>query len=136
MQENTSAYRYALGFYLCFAAFFWYAFHGLGLFIGTHYTTQSASGFSVVNPDFYTWNNIIATALSAMVIVGLLAWGKLKEHIVDVGDEMTRVSFADLKDTRHATLVVCALVVVSSIFLFAADYLFLKIVNAIMNTAT
>jgi preprotein translocase SecE subunit len=135
MQENTYAYRYALGFYLCFAAFFWYAFHGLGLFVGTHYTTQSASGFSVVNPNFYTWNNLIATGLSAVVIVGLLAWGKLKDHIVDVGDEMTRVSFAELKETRQATLVVCALVIVSSIFLFAADFLFLKIVNAVMNTA-
>jgi preprotein translocase SecE subunit len=136
MQENTHSYRYALGFYICFAGFVWYVFHGLGIFVGTHFTPQSASGFSVVNPKFNLWNNSIATALALAVMVGLLAWNKLKEHIVDVGDELTRVSFAELKDTQRATLIVCVLVVVSSIFLFGADYLFLKVINAILNTAS
>lgn len=135
MQENTIAYRYALAFYVIIAAYVWYVFHGAGVFVATHYMTQSASGFSVLNPTFGLWNNLIASALTAVVVVGLLAWQKLKDYIVDVGDELTRVSWAELGETQRATLVVCALVIVSSIFLFLADIVFLKAVNAVMNTA-
>jgi preprotein translocase subunit SecE len=136
MQENSVAYRYALAFYLVFAAYVWYVFHGLGLFVATHYMPQSASGFSVVNPNFSLWNNGIATAITLAVVIALLAWQKLKEYVVDVGDELTRVSWAELAETQKATLVVVVLVLVSSAFLFAADVAFLKVVNAILNTAT
>lgn len=135
MQENTIAYRYALAFYVIIAAYVWYVFQGAGVFVATHYMPQSASGFSVLNPSFPLWNNLIASALTAVVVVGLLAWQKLKDYIVDVGDELTRVSYADLSETQRATMVVCALVIVSSIFLFVADVIFLKAVNAVMNTA-
>lgn len=135
MQENTIAYRYALAFYVIFAAYFWYVFHGLGVFVATHFMPQTASGFSVVNPRFNTWNNGLATVLTLVVVVGLLAWQKLKEYVVDSGDELTRVSWAELKETQRATLVVCALVIVSSIFLFCADFMFLKLVNLVLNTA-
>jgi len=135
MQENTIAYRYALAFYAIVAAYFFYTFHGLGIFLGTHYMPQSASGFSVLNPNFNTWNSGVATALTLVVVVGLLAWQKLKEYVVDVGDELTRVSWAALSETQRATLVVVVLVIVSSIFLFCADFMFLKFVNLIMNTA-
>ena len=135
MQENSLAYRYALGFYLCLAAFFWYGLHAFGIFLATHYTPQSAAGFSVLNPDFSIWNNAIATALTLVVVIGLLAWPKLKEFIVDSGDELTRVSYADLKETRQATVVVVVLVLVSSVVMFCFDFIFLKIVNFIMGTA-
>ena len=135
MQENTIAYRYALAFYAIIAAYFFYVFHGLGIFLATHYMPQSASGFSVLNPNFGTWNNGVAVLLTLVVAAGLLAWQKLKEYVVDVGDELTRVSWAALGETQRATLVVVGLVIVSSVFLFCADFLFLKFVNAIMNTA-
>lgn len=135
MQENTVAYRYALAFYVIFAAYVWYVFHGLGIFVATHFTPQTASGFSVVNPSFNTWNNGIAAVLTLVVVVGLLAWQKLKEYVVDSGGELTRVSWAELKDTQRATIIVVALVIVSSIFLFCADFVFLKLVNLVLNTA-
>jgi preprotein translocase SecE subunit len=135
MQENSIAHRYALAFYVVFAAYVWYVFRGLGLFVATHYVPQSTSGFSVLNPNFTTWNNGIATALALVVVVGLLAWQKLKDYVVDSGGELTRVSWAELKETQRATIIVCILVIVASIFLFCADFVFLKLVNLVLNTA-
>lgn len=136
MSDNSNiAYRYALAMYVLFAGYFWYVFHSLGQFVAQHYLPQSASGFSVVNPKFGLWNNLLATALTLVVVVLLFANDRLKEYVVDVGDELTRVSWSDLKETQRATIVVIALVIVSSAFLFAADYTFLKIMNLIIGTA-
>lgn len=134
-EVSNTAYRYALAFYGFFAAYIWYIYSSLGLFLAQHYLPQSASGFSIVNPSFNLWNKAIASALTLVTMFILFANDKLKEYIVDVGDELTRVSWSELKDTRKATVVVVALVLVSSVFLFTADFIFLKIVNLIMSTA-
>lgn len=131
----NSAYRYALAFYIIFAAFFWYLFHAAGLFVAQHYMPQSASGFSVANPNFSLWNNTIASILTVVAAVFLFASRRLKDYVVDVGDELTRVSWADLKETQRATVIVIVLVAISSIFMFLSDFVFVKVIQAIMSTA-
>ncbi|MFZ9521681.1 MAG: preprotein translocase subunit SecE [Silvanigrellaceae bacterium] len=132
---SNSAYRYALAFYVIFAAFFWYLFHAAGLFVAQHYMPQSASGFSVANPNFSLWNNTIAGILTAIAAVFLFASRRLKDYVVDVGDELTRVSWADLKETQRATLIVIVLVAVSSVFMFLSDFVFVKLIQLIMSQA-
>lgn len=134
-EVSNAAYRYALAFYVIFAGYFFYVFHALGIFLATHYFPQNASGYSVVNPNFSFWNNSIASALTLVIVFIMFANSKLKEYVVDVGDELTRVSWSDLKETRHATLIVIALCLVSSAFLFTADLIFMRLVNFIMGTA-
>lgn len=132
---SNSAYRYAFAFYVLFGVFFWYLFHALGIFLGQFYMPQSASGFSVVNPNFNTWNNIIATTLTFVAVVFMFASRRLKDYVVDVGDELTRVSWADLKETQRATVIVIVLVAVSSVFMFLSDLVFVKIIQFIMSKA-
>ncbi|MEY3903591.1 MAG: hypothetical protein RL189_2897 [Pseudomonadota bacterium] len=131
----NSAYRYALVFYIIFFAFIWYLFHASGLFIAQHYMPQSASGFSVANPNFAKWNYLSATVLSVVAFVFLFASRKLKDYVVDVGDELTRVSWAELKETQRATLIVIVLVAVSSVFMFLSDLVFVKFIQFIMSQA-
>lgn len=133
--ENNSAYRNALGIYFFFAAYLWYVFHSLGLFVATHYVAENPAGFSTANPNFNMFNNGVATVLCLVSMVILFANQRLKEYVVDVGDEMTRVSWAELKDTQRATLVVIALVIVAGIFLFIVDIIFMRLFNAILATA-
>ncbi|MEN9826065.1 MAG: hypothetical protein RI953_1810 [Pseudomonadota bacterium] len=132
---SNSAYRYALAFYVIFAAFFWYLFHAAGLFVAQHFVPQSASGFSVANPNFSLWNNTVAGILTAVAAVFLFASRRLKDYVVDVGDELTRVSWADLKETQRATLIVIVLVAVSSVFMFLSDFVFVKLIQIIMSQA-
>ena len=132
---SNSAYRYALGFYALVAGFFWYLFHALGLFIAQNYVPQSASGFSVANPKFSLWNNSVASILTVIAVVSLFASRRLKDYVVDVGDELTRVSWADLKETQRATLIVIVLVAVSSVFMFLSDLVFVKFIQLIMSQA-
>lgn len=132
---SNTAYRYALAFYIIFAAFFWYLFHALGLFLAQHYMPQNASGFSVANPNFNLWNNSIASVLTVVAAVIMFASRQLKDYVVDVGDELTRVSWADLKETQRATLIVIVLVAVSSVFMFLSDFVFVKFIQFIMSKA-
>lgn len=132
---SNSAYRYALAFYAIFTAFFWYLFHAAGLFVAQHYMPQSASGFSVANPNFSLWNNTIAGILTVVAVVFMFASRRLKDYVVDVGDELTRVSWADLKETQRATLIVIVLVAVSSVFMFLSDFVFVKFIQFIMSHA-
>lgn len=132
---SNSAYRYALAFYALFAGFFWYLFHALGLFIAQHYVPQSATGFSVANPHFSRWNNTVAALLTLVAVLFLFASRRLKEYVVDVGDELCRVSWADLKETQRATLIVIVLVAVSSVFMFLSDFVFVKMIQFIMSKA-
>lgn len=131
----NTAYRYALGFYVIFAGFFWYMFHALGLFIAQHYVPQNAAGFSVANPKFSLWNNTVASLLTVVAVVIMFASRSLKDYVVDVGDELTRVSWADLKETQRATLIVIVLVAVSSVFMFLSDFVFVKLIQLIMSQA-
>jgi len=132
---SNSAYRYALGFYALVAGFLWYFFHALGLFIAQHYVPQSASGFSVANPKFSLWNNSVASILTVIAVVLLFASRRLKDYVVDVGDELTRVSWAALKETQRATVIVIVLVAVSSVFMFLSDLVFVKFIQFIMSKA-
>ncbi|NBO36989.1 preprotein translocase subunit SecE [bacterium] len=132
---SNTAYRYALAFYALFAVFFWYLFRSLGLFIAQHYVPQNASGFSVANPNFSLWNNTIASVLTLVAVIFLFASRRLKDYVVDVGDELTRVSWADLKETQRATLIVIVLVAVSSVFMFLSDFIFVKFIQFIMSQA-
>lgn len=133
---SDTAYRYALAMYVLFAGYLWYVFHSLGLFFAQHYIPENPNGFSIANPNFNTQNNIVATVLTVVVVGFLFANKKLKEYVVDVGDELTRVSWATIKETQKATLWVIGLVIVSGIFLFIVDIIFMRVVNAIMATAT
>lgn len=135
MDVSPIAYRYALAIYLIFMAFGWYTAHETGLFLAQYVFPESASGFSVANPDFPMWNRALASALALVFGFVLFAHDGLKEYVVDAGDEMTRVSWTSLETTQKSTGIVLVLVVLSSIFLFAGDFLFLKIVNYIMASA-
>lgn len=135
MDVSPIAYRYALAIYLLFMAFAWYSFHAAGLFLAQNVISESASGFSVANPDFPLWNNLAASALTVVVAIILFTHERLKEYVVDVGDEMTRVSWTNLQVAQKSTGMVLVLVVLSSIFLFAADLVFLKLVNFVIGTA-
>lgn len=131
---SNAAYRYALAFFLIFTAYFWYIFHSIGAFLAQHYIPEG-SRFSVSHPDFNMTNNIAATVLALVVLFILFSSDKLKEHVVDVGDELSHVSWANLTDTRKATLIVLGLVLVSSLVLFLFDMFFLRVVNAVLETA-
>lgn len=130
------AYRYALAVYAAFGVYIWYLFHSLGLFLGQHVFSQSASGFSVMNPKFSLMNNGISSALTLVILVGLLLNSKLKSYVVDVGDELTRVSWSDYQVTQRSTLMVIAICIVSAIFLFTADVFFVKFINMILASAS
>jgi preprotein translocase SecE subunit len=135
MDVSPAAYRFALAIYLIFTVFGWYTAHESGLFLAQYVFPESASGFSVANPDFPMWNKAIATALALVFAFVLFAHEGLKEYVVDSGDEMTRVSWTSLETAQKSTGIVLVLVLLSSIFLFAADFLFLKIVNYIIGSA-
>lgn len=129
------AYRSAAGFYLLLTGFFYYVLRAGGQFLGQNIVPESASGFSVANPNFTSMNNVAAGILTVLIIAALYMYSRLRDYVVDVGDEMTRVSWSSLSDTQRATAVVVVLVIVSSIFLFTADFVFLKIVNWIIGFA-
>lgn len=130
------AYRYAALFYGIIAAYFWYIFYSLWGFLGKNYFPQDVSSvFSIQNSNFHIVSIVVATALTLIVTAGLLIHSKLKEFIVDVGDELSRVAWPTFKEAQKTTAIVIALVIVSSIVLFFADMIFLKVINLIMSTA-
>ena len=131
----NAAYRWAAALYLLFGAFAFYVFYELGIFLAQHYLPENASGFSLANPNFGIWNTSIAIVMAFVVVAILFANVKLKEYIVDVGDELTRVSWADVKEVQKSTVTVVLLCVVSATFLFFADQAFLKVVNFILGFA-
>lgn len=131
----NAAYRWAAGFLAFFALFAGYVFYEAGVFMAQHYLPENASGFSLANPNFSKWNGGLAALLAIVLTVILFAKENLKNYLVDVGDELTRVSFAKVKDVQKSTLIVVALCVISATFLFAADQVFLKIVNYVLSFA-
>lgn len=135
-EVSQVAYRYAALFYGIIAAYFWYIFYSLWGFLGKNYFPQDVSSvFSIQNSNFHTVNIAVATVLTLAVVAGLILYGKLKEFIVDVGDELSRVAWPTFKDAQKTTAIVIALVIVSSIILFFADTVFLRVINLIMGTA-
>ncbi|WGL58808.1 preprotein translocase subunit SecE [Pigmentibacter sp. JX0631] len=135
-EVSQVAYRYAALFYGIIAAYFWYIFYALWGFLGRNYFPQDVSSvLSIQNSNFHIVNIIVASVLTLSVLIGLILHKKLKEFIVDVGDELSRVAWPTLKEAQKTTAIVIALVIVSSIVLFFADMIFLKAINLIMNTA-
>ncbi|APJ02867.1 preprotein translocase subunit SecE [Silvanigrella aquatica] len=135
-EVSQVAYRYAALFYGIIAAYFWYIFYSLWGFLGKNYFPQDVSSvLSIQNSHFHTVNIIVATVLTLAVTVVLVLNRKLKDFIVDVGDELSRVAWPTLKEAQKTTAIVIALVIVSSIVLFFADTVFLRVINLIMNTA-
>lgn len=135
-EVSQVAYRYAALFYGIIAAYFWYIFYALWAFLGKNYFPQDVSSvLSIQNNNFHLVNIIVASVLTLAIIIGLILHKKLKEFIVDVGDELSRVAWPTFKEAQKTTAIVIALVIVSSIMLFFADMIFLKVINFIMNTA-
>ncbi len=135
-EVSNIAYRYAALLYGIIAAYFWYIFYSLWVFLGKHYFPQNVSSiFSLQNHNFTTVSIVVATVLTLLVTVGLILNKKLKTFIVDVGDELSRVAWPTFKEAQKTTAIVIALVIVASIVLFLADTVFLKIINLIMSTA-
>jgi preprotein translocase subunit SecE len=130
------AYRYAALFYGIIAAYFWYIFYSLWVFLGKNYLPQDVSSvFSIQNSNFQAVSIVIATLLTIAVTAAMIINRKLKEFIVDAGDELSRVAWPTLKEAQKTTAIVIALIIVSSIVLFFADTIFLKFINLIMSTA-
>jgi preprotein translocase subunit SecE len=135
-EVSQVAYRYAALFYGIIAAYFWYIFYSLWGFLGKNYLPQDVSSvFSIQNSNFHIVSIAIATVLTLAVTVGLILHSKLKEFIVDVGDELSRVAWPTFKEAQKTTAIVIALVIVSSIVLFFADTVFLRVINLVMGTA-
>jgi len=132
---STGAYRWAAGIYAAFVAYCIYVFNSLGLFLGQHIMPQTVHGFSVLNPNFSLYNSTFTGLLTVLVIIFLFANKRLKDYVLDVGDELTRISWPAFKETQRATGMVIVFVILSSIFLFIADLAFLKLVNSIIGTA-
>lgn len=137
MQElSKTAYRYAFVIYALTAGYFWYLFHSLWFFLGKNYFTEDVSNIlSIQNSHFATVAIIVATVLTITVLIALLSYKKLRNFVVDVGDELSRVSWATLKEVQKSTAVVILLVLVVGFTLFFVDTFFQKLINVFMLSA-
>jgi len=116
-----AAYRYAIGIYLVFSTFYYYIIHSALLFIAKNFAKADASGFSIQNPNFATWNIIISLILTFIILIISFLNSKLKAYILDVGDELTRVSWTSMHEAGKSTVIILALTLVSALFLFFTD---------------
>ena len=88
-EVSPLALRIALGFYLVILGFCFYSVRSLGAFLAQAVLPENVNGFSVANPRFNLWNTS-ASAVIALVLTALLFLnGRLREYMVDVGDELT-----------------------------------------------
>ncbi len=131
---SKQAYYYALAFYVIVFGFFFYLFYEAGLFIGSM-TKPDISGFSDRNPNFGMINLVLTGSLSLLGTIGLFFYEKLREFIVDVGDELTRVSWVELNTAIRSTAIVVGLALVSAALLFGADLGIAAVINRILATA-
>lgn len=134
MQEiSKSAYRYIALIFALTAGYFWYLFYSFWFFLGKNYfTTDISSVLSIQNSKFATISAIVATVLTIIVMLLLFSYRKLRHYILDVGDELSRVSWATFKEVQKSSAVVILLVFVIGFTLFFADTLFQKLINAFM----
>ena len=77
-----------------------------------------SSVFSIQNSNFQIVSIVIATLLTIAVTAGMFINRKLKEFIVDAGDELSRVAWPTFIEAQKTTAIVIALIIVSSIVLF------------------
>jgi preprotein translocase subunit SecE len=133
---SKTAKRYAVLLYAIVAAYFWYLFYSLWQFLGQNVFPQNVSSvLSIQNSNFHTVNILVALGLTLLVVAMLVAYKKLREYFLDVGDELSRVSWPTLAEAQKSTALVIVIVLIVGFILFFADNIFLKIINFIMNTA-
>lgn len=130
---SKTAYKYAALFYGIVTSFAWYLFYAMGSFLALHYFPENPDGYSHLNPDFPTWNTAVSGVFAFVTLLVLLSLEKLRFYVLDSGDELTRVSWNDLKETQKSTAIVLGLCIVSAIFLFVSDQIFLWIVNSLLS---
>lgn len=137
MQDvSKTAYRYVIIIYALTACYFWYFFYSLWFFIGKNYFAENVSSiFSIQNSNFSTLAVIVSSVFTILSIWSLYAYRKLRNFVVDVGDELSRVSWATFKEVQKSTAVVILLVLVLGFGLFFADTFFQKLINIYMLTA-
>ena len=134
--SSKSAFRYTLALYAIIAAYFWYLFYSLWQFLGQNFFPQNVSSvLSIQNSNFHILNIFVAIVLTLLVVALLVAYRKLRDYLVDVGDELSRVSWPTLLEAQKSTAFVIVSVIIVGFVLFFADTVFLKVINFIMNTA-
>ena len=133
---SKSAFRYTLALYAVLTAYFWYLFYSLWQFLGQNFFPQNVSSIlSIQNSNFHLVNILVATSLAFLVVALLASYKKLREYLLDVGDELSRVSWPTWQEAQKSTALVILIVLVVGFLLFFADTVFLKAINFIMNTA-
>jgi preprotein translocase subunit SecE len=137
MQEfSKAAIRYAIALYAVITAYFGYLFYSLWQFLGQNYFPQNVSSIlSIQNSNFHIVNIFVAIVLTLLVVALLVSYKKLREYLLDVGDELSRVSWPTLLEAQKSTAMVVLIVLVVGFALFFADTFFLKVINFIMNSA-
>jgi len=137
MQDiSKSAYRYVFLIYALSAGYFWYMYYSLWFFLGKNYFTENVSSlFSVQNSNFSAVAIGVASFSTFITIILLLSYKKWRNFVIDVGDELSRVSWATAKEVQKSTALVILLVLAVGFTLFFADTFFQKIINAFMLTA-
>lgn len=130
---SSAAYKYAALFYAIATAFLWYVWNAFGSFLALHYLPENPEGYSHLNPHFKVWNLAASGVAAGICLLGLLSIERLRYYILDVGDELTRVSWNDFKETQKSTVIVLGLCVVSAIFLFVCDQVFHRVVNLLLS---
>ena len=102
MQEiSKTAYRYAALLYVVIGSYFWYLFYSLWLFLGKNVFPQDVSSvFSVQNSNFTIVNIAVASLLALVITAALTLHRKLRDFLIDVGDELTRINWPTLKEAQ------------------------------------
>lgn len=133
---SKSAFRYAIALYVIIATYFWYLFYSLWQFLGQNFFPQNVSSMlSIQNSNFHTLNIFVASSITLLVLALLVSYKKLRDYLLDVGDELSRVSWPTLQEAQKSTALVIIIVIIVGFLLFFADTVFLRVINFIMNTA-
>ncbi len=133
---SASARRYTAVLYAVIAAYFWYLFYSLWMFLAQNYFPQSISSvLSLQNNRFHLVHILVASVLTFLVLSILAFIGRLREYLLDVGDELSRVSWPSMREAQKSTALVVVIVLIAGLALFLADTFFLKVVNFIMSSA-
>lgn len=131
---SRSAYVYATILYAVMAAYFWYAAHSVWLFLAQNYFPQAVSNPLSLQNAYFSALHISVSAAFALVMTGALVfYRKLREFVLDVGEELSRVSWPTFAVARHSTGIVLALVLAVGFFLFFVDRIFSEVVSVLLN---
>ncbi|MES2615926.1 MAG: preprotein translocase subunit SecE [Bdellovibrionota bacterium] len=134
--SSKSALRFTIALYAIVAVYFYYLFYSLWQFLGQNFFPQNVSSvLSIQNGNFQIVHIFVASIATLLVLAMLVAYKKLRNYFLDVGDELSRVSWPTLQEAQKSTALVIIIVIVVGFVLFFADTVFLKVINFIMNTA-